>query len=284
MVDSIWTPILNMRTDYTPISQDDGMVEKQPATPAKTSAIVRWSTLIILLCTAVDVLLVFTLLFHGKADIFFSAPADPASPSALEMPSTYISFDLLYDGTVQRNHTMPPIVNLPRTINQVSSLQPSTVFPQWPESWLTVYGIVPINNRRLWVSSDISTIVQFRVLDYGMENCSLALTIPAAGHGEAHLAVSELHEDKAHLDVWALSASTKLDLQTLSWQTRPSRAAHIGRLSASYNQTHQLPSFSCRSGSYQTFELSCAGSGCGIDVTALSQNDVGLYMLQYQTK
>ncbi|KAI0056957.1 hypothetical protein BV25DRAFT_1974608 [Artomyces pyxidatus] len=56
------------------------------------------------------------------------------------------------------------------------------------------------------------------------------------------------------------------------------------RLTASFNRTHQLPSFSYRSGSYQTFELTCAVPGCGLDITALSQSAVGLYMLQYQTK
>ncbi|KAI0056954.1 hypothetical protein BV25DRAFT_1480742 [Artomyces pyxidatus] len=62
------------------------------------------------------------------------------------------------------------------------------------------------------------------------------------------------NEDKAHADVWGLSANTELDLQMLSWQMRPVQAALVGRLSASFNETDQLPSLSCRSGSYQAFE------------------------------
>ncbi|KAI0056958.1 hypothetical protein BV25DRAFT_1974612 [Artomyces pyxidatus] len=178
----------DMRTHYTPLPQDDAPAEKPLAIPAKSSVVMRWSIIVILLCTTIDILLVFSVLFYGSHDIFFFGRADLASP--LEMPSTYISFDLLYDGTVQRNYSHSPIVNIPRSTSQVSSLKPSEVFLPSPKSRLTVYESDPRNNRRLWVSSNTSTIVQFRVMDYGMEKCSLALSVPAAG--EADVVVSQL--------------------------------------------------------------------------------------------
>ncbi|KAI0056951.1 hypothetical protein BV25DRAFT_1920588 [Artomyces pyxidatus] len=272
---------LQPRAKYAPLPQDDETIEK-PA-ESKTYALIRWSTIVLLLCTVVDVFLVLSLVLRSDREVFSSTPASPTS--ALEMPNMYINFDKLYNGTIQENRTFPPIVNIPRGMSQVSSAQPNKVFPQWPESWLTIYGSVPINSRRLWVSPEVSTIVQFRVMDYGMENCSLVLTIPPAAENGTDILVSDLREDQARVDVWALSTSKRLDPQTLTWKTCPTRAAHVGMLAASYNETHELPSFACRSGSYQAFELSCAGSGCGLDITALNgQTAVGLYMRQYQTK
>ncbi|KAI0056934.1 hypothetical protein BV25DRAFT_1920577 [Artomyces pyxidatus] len=269
-------------TRYTLLRQDAEMIERPTDGIENTYRLFRYSTIVLLACAVLNVFLVLALFSHNNGEGVYSSPA--SHTSAVEMPSMYINFDTLYNGTIREDRTFPPIVNIPRGMSQVSSVQPTKVFPQWPESWLTIYGSVPINSRRLWVSPEVSTIVQFRAMDYGMENCSLALTIPPPEEDSADVIVSELREDKARVDVWALSTSSRLDLQMLSLKTRPPRAAHVGVLAASYNETHQLPSFSCRSGSYHAFELSCAGSGCGLDITVLSQTAVGLYMLQYQTK
>ena len=76
--------------------------------------------------------------------------------------------------------------------------EPDKFDPKWPVSFLAAYGTIPYNDLRLLVEPEvgslpplrqshnnmprqISTFVQFRALDYGMENCSLALSIPEYG-------------------------------------------------------------------------------------------------------
>lgn len=148
-------------------------------------------------------------------------------------------------------------------------------------------------------SKQTSTITQFRVIDYGMENCTLALTIPP--HVHSGFVISDLEEDFSHVDVWALSSIDKLDLRHLSWNTKPACTTYLGTLAAAYGSMHYLPSFLCPTGSYQTFELSCLKANCHIDVTSLERRAFGmhdfhrfisfhvlmpcsgLYMLQHQT-
>ena len=66
--------------------------------------------------------------------------------------------------------------------------EPYRVYPLWPVSFLAAQGIVWYNDRRLLVepevgsliitATQIDTLIQFRALDDGMDNCNLVLCFP----------------------------------------------------------------------------------------------------------
>ena len=120
----------------------------------------------------------------------------------------------------------------------------------------------------------VSTIVQFRAIDYGMENCSLALMPPSA-EGAA-LADIEL-------DVWALAdapqrpgrrLNANLDVRALTWASRPARKEHVGVLKVVGGETDM---FTCPSGSYHTLEIACATRGCDVDILGVGHGESGAF-------
>ncbi|KAH9979595.1 hypothetical protein BGW80DRAFT_1279156, partial [Lactifluus volemus] len=224
----------------------------------------------------------------------------PVDLAKLDAPSTYINFDLLYRNGTKTNSRFPPIQALPRALAQVSAREPDKVYPQWPVSFLAPYGSVPYNDRHLLVDPEvirfysliaasranhrkISTFVQFRALDYGMENCSLALHIPE--HGSESMEIARIGTT---IDVWSLAVDfNKVDLRTLSHRTLPDRVSKVGTFTPKYNTTERLPSFTCKSGTYHAFLLTCPEGvdreSCWMDVTGTKEELVGIYMEQHQT-
>ena len=121
----------------------------------------------------------------------------------------------------------------------------------------------------------VSTIVQFRAIDYGMENCSLALTPTSAG-GSALADVD--------LDVWTLAdapqrpgrrLNANLDVRTLTWASRPPRKEHVGVLKVVGGETRM---FTCPSGSYHTLEITCAMRGCDVDILGVGHGESGAFL------
>jgi hypothetical protein len=115
------------------------------------------------------------------------------------------------------------------------------------------------------------------VLDFGMENCSLSLTIPPRNSTR-----DVLHTDLGDsviLDVWSLPAKHKLDLYNLSWSKLPQPRVHIGHMNVSYGTTYRMPSFSCKSQSYQTFAVSCSSPGCLVNVTGKDVEPSGVIIM-----
>ncbi|KAH9956018.1 hypothetical protein BC827DRAFT_1234407 [Russula dissimulans] len=152
----------------------------------------------------------------------------------------------------------------------------------WPVSFLAPYGSVPYNDRRLLVDPEISTFVQFRALDYGMENCSLVLRIPDIDSDAMDVA-----RVGSTIDVWTLEVDSKVDLLKLCFKTLPRRVAKVGVFTPRYNTTEKLPSFTCPSGTYHAFLLTCSDGArkedCSVDVTSTREELVGVYMEQRQT-
>lgn len=110
-----------------------------------------------------------------------------------------------------------------------------------------------------------------------MENCSLALRIPA--HGSDDGAMEIAHIGSTAIDVWSLAVDAKVDLLKLSYNVLPRRIAKVGRFTARYNATEQLPSFACESGTYYAFLFTCPEGArkedCWVDVTSTKEELVG---------
>lgn len=120
----------------------------------------------------------------------------------------------------------------------------------------------------------MSTVAQFRVADFGMENCSLSITVPPRADSEDHIS-----DEPATLDIWSLPVTKKMDMQKLSWANRPTSGTLLGSLPVSFGETHRLPGYHCLSGSYQTFEFRCSTPGCKIDVMGNGDKASGLSLI-----
>lgn len=119
--------------------------------------------------------------------------------------------------------------------------------------------------------------MQFSVMDYGMENCSIVLATPEStslANEEDAAVVSFGLGSSAELDVWFLNTHKKLDYKRLSWNTKPQRAGHLGIFNMSYGSSQELPGFPCSSGSFQTIELSCRGI-CHVDMNVTRREPLG---------
>jgi hypothetical protein len=109
-----------------------------------------------------------------------------------------------------------------------------------------------------------------------MENCSLALRIPAE-HGSD--GAMEMAHIGSTIDVWSLAVNAKVDLSKLSYGVLPRRSAKVGSFTARYNATEQLPGFACESGTYYAFLFTCPEGArkedCWVDVTSTKEELVG---------
>lgn len=100
-----------------------------------------------------------------------------------------------------------------------------------------------------------------------MENCSVSLNVPVemdTGSGNHTV-----------IDVWKVEEKGKLNVRSISWNTKPSRLFLVGSFALPAATIQQLPKFECQSGSLQTFELSCRGN-CFIEAVADKRDAIGM--------
>ncbi|KAJ6448888.1 hypothetical protein C8R45DRAFT_1114956 [Mycena sanguinolenta] len=268
--------------EYAALLQDEDSPTKEASVPAsgtpraafKLERLVRVATGIIVLCTVIDCLL---LLYLGVQQ--HSAHRNAARDEEdLEIRSPYVNLAELYSQTSLKSSKHDPIVNHARAFVQISSTEPHRIFPPYGLLRPIADGLVPEYQRHLLVTPTISTIAQFRVADFGMENCSLSITVPPRADSNDHI-----HDEPATLEIWSYPVTKKLDMQKLSYATRPTGGTLFGSLPVSFGETHRLPGYRCLSGSYQTFEFKCSTPECKIDIMGNGDEASGLYMYQYQT-
>lgn len=98
-------------------------------------------------------------------------------------------------------------------------------------------------------------MVQFWAGDYGMERCSLEVTLPATSAAA----------ETAFIQIWRIDAPQRLSPENLAWESRPKKNGRLLSQTMQTNNTVHTEEFYCRSGSFQAFELGCAGDGCLVD-------------------
>ena len=114
--------------------------------------------------------------------------------------------------------------------------------------------------------------MEYRTIDFGMEDCHLILTLPEQGSVlelDAYSNVSMISK----VDVFLLDAEGPLDMKHLSYRTRPKVTK---RLAADVQVTTGgdtlLHRFFCPTAALYAFEITCADeSDCFLDVWS-SQN------------
>ncbi|KAG2124198.1 hypothetical protein DEU56DRAFT_917154 [Suillus clintonianus] len=272
----------NSREGYQALHQDthlsDEDLEDLPGRTNHNQTLSVWLLAITIVCTVLDFSMV-------AWDRFPRIDLRPTSTSdefeLLPFQNPYLNLDILYKDSNLNNSTHDPIINNVPVIAQVSNTEHQKVFPPFQPFKSVGEYTAPIFEQWLIVTHEVESIAQFRVLDFGMENCSLSLTVPPR-NSTGDLLSTDL-DDSVILDVWSLPARHKLDLYNLSWAKLPRPRVHIGHMNASYGKTYRMPGFKCKSQSYQTFAVSCSSPGCFVNITGKDLGPSGLYMYQSQT-
>ncbi|PPQ74084.1 hypothetical protein CVT26_006486 [Gymnopilus dilepis] len=260
--------------------QDNSKEQYQPAKdlrrgPTIWDVLTRWAAVIVLTTLAIDASCLLYLLSHTSNG---QALADLNN---LPVRSSYIGLDKLYDG--QKDMVaISPIFNLPRPIARVDKSRPTESYPRWEGMMSTGRGMIPYNEMQLILRPMVTSVARFRAIDFGMENCSLTLNIPPRGD-QRLLSVSTTDHNPILIDVWRLE-DNQVDMDNLTWETKPRRTLLEGTFELKPNSTQYLPGFFCPTSSFHHFELSCRDENCDLHVVATAREPFGLYMTQYQTR
>ena len=166
-----------------------------------------------------------------------------------------------------------PILLHPGLLSQINKAEPSRAYGDDPVKFAAWRGTEPPVDREFKVTATVrilnksrcassvgnmapkvSTVAEFRAIDYGMEDCQLLLIAPAiiSPNSTLHLGPGE-----NWVNIWRLDASFPMDKKTLSWNTRPSRIRQLDKVAMApgMNYTYQFP---CPSDSLHAFEFSAA--------------------------
>ncbi|KAJ7028060.1 hypothetical protein C8F04DRAFT_69279 [Mycena alexandri] len=190
--------------------------------------------------------------------------------SNLELPAANSYYGL--ENALRNSTAEPalPIKNPPFFAGHIDQMSPAYV-PFRLDRQFTHFGTVYPTDRRILVAPGISTIIQFRVQDFGMERCTLNLTTPAAMAGDA-VDHGHIHDraptetSKGLVELWQLKLDRCIDPTALSWSTRPRRSHLLATWDVSHRSNVGTLDFVCASRSIMSFELACAGEGaCQVD-------------------
>lgn len=192
--------------------------------------------------------------------------------SKLRRPSQFIGFDRI-------NRSLAPeakqLTNYPFLMSQIDSSSEYTVTNSAESTRdMTEIGMIVHERSRMTVTNtvsslisqalstlkshllfQISTIVQFRSIDYGMEKCEITLSIPAEKSSD--VSALSLSPSPFSIRLSLMQEPFALDPHTLSWSTRPSVVSNIATFQVSRGITWNR-NLSCEIDELLTFELSCA--------------------------
>ncbi|KAG1889971.1 hypothetical protein F4604DRAFT_1568427 [Suillus subluteus] len=110
---------------------------------------------------------------------------------------------------------------------------------------MTRAGTISPYDRKVHVTQIVSTIFQFRAIDWGMENCELHVALPPVVRPTT-------------LASHRLDATVPVDISTLSFNVRPPRVAKLGNIVPGKDSLdwHRKPS--CAMDDVLVFELACS--------------------------
>lgn len=252
--------------DYTELSQLDSGSEElsRKVAPADQSTSanskrVLWMTYAVVLCTIINV----AILIYDRAD-------DTSLPDiqSLPRPNPYPGLEPLLRN-ISQSDKPKPINTWPVFIGAVSEADAARVYAEEPPHAFTPVGTVYPSTKHFRISKDLDSIIQFRVRDFAMENCSISILLPDDVLNPESPFDSPLRG--SHVEIWKLQTSQLLDPDTLSWKTKPAQESLLDVLAWPTDSTTPSvsTSFGCASRSLQTFRLSCRSdsqSDCEVDL------------------
>ncbi|PSR83172.1 hypothetical protein PHLCEN_2v377 [Hermanssonia centrifuga] len=243
----------------------------------KRSSFGYWALAICVLCTAINLVTTFTVPFSS------TPPAKPMGSLTandvrlLRRPSQYIGLEKVVRPSPPepKSFWIYPIVLAP-----IDNADKSKVFDDDPKRYASQIGTITPEIRRVLVTDTVSTIAQFRAIDFGMESCELNILIPAVSSA-----------DGAAISVYRVNETYALDTRTLSYGTRPQRLQKLSDIPINPDDNvHWHRKFACPSESVLSFELACStatGHSCNLewwqDKTQSSMDNSGIYIVQHAT-
>ncbi|KAH9486100.1 hypothetical protein JR316_0000164 [Psilocybe cubensis] len=242
------------------------------AIEASSKTAQKWHTTPTTVTTAITIGLAIFFIFDIMAFVYIIMILKETSRigavDSLPFKNPYVGLDQLYNLHKIKPSQYDRIVNEPRLATQISQDEPQKIFPVDLHRWLSDFGLLSPPDRNFKVTSTIHTILQFHVLDYGMEQCSLAVRLPNREDILPHPFSLPVTGDTVRLDICELAASRPLKESTLSWSTRPNCIRSLGSLDAKIGGEVSMEPFFCRSGSFIAYQVSCAKGfpGCEVDV------------------
>ncbi|KAF6741649.1 hypothetical protein DFP72DRAFT_243079 [Ephemerocybe angulata] len=239
-----------MNSEYIPLKDTPSDEEQEfiPATresglsaPPRYSGLMSFGALTILfLCTLANTL---HLTFHENV---------PA-PIPTRQPSTYMG--LSPEGpSSEESFTLFPVV-----LTQIDSSSKAHIFKEDVKQTSSAFGTVWPDIRHFQLRSTISSVAQFRPVDYGYESCALTFMLnPEAAHGGD---VQSLPSLPHPVDVYIHHGAGPIAPGSLSYNKLYGRRGSNRRLLETIavlpNTTTKGESFPCASGSLITLEVSC---------------------------
>ncbi|KAF9002065.1 hypothetical protein BDQ17DRAFT_1186166, partial [Cyathus striatus] len=137
----------------------------------------------------------------------------------------------------------------PIVLAPIDSSKPFQIFGLDPKAQRTSIGSISPEKRQLHISDTISTVVQFRALDFGMESCELAIRMD--------LKKMDVGSTFHSLDLFTLEGKFPLRTDQLSYNNRPSRIQKVAEISELKDGYNVLYNFDCKMDGLFTFELAC---------------------------
>ncbi|EEB87723.1 hypothetical protein MPER_14831, partial [Moniliophthora perniciosa FA553] len=102
-----------------------------------------------------------------------------------------------------------PITSFAHVVLQVDLRDPQRILSEDERGYYSREGAIYPDDRHIKVSSKVSTVIQFRNLDYGMERCALYISVPALNM--PHDPATNIEpEDGARVDIWTLDTSDEI--------------------------------------------------------------------------
>ncbi|KAI0700813.1 hypothetical protein C8T65DRAFT_580024 [Cerioporus squamosus] len=218
------------------------------------------------------------------ARMFNSVFQDKDFASNLEYANPYIGLKELYESGKVNSSEIAPILMRPRVSAQVLVDEPDKLAPRgehdyWHETW----GMLSPNERYLHVTPNVHTIVQFRAIDFGMEDCHLVFTLPKLGVPLEDHASFSMHPS-SRFDVFRLVVERPINVKKLSYRTKPKVAEKVATLQARMDGDTLIHRFPCPWSSLHVFEVACAeGTECMVDTWSSQNTTYGVNMYQHQT-
>jgi len=204
--------------------------------------------------------------------------------STLERPSVYVGLEKV-KWSEDRLKSIPDVRNFPNIIAQVSKTYPDKVFPLDTRRWLSDRGMLSPDEHQILITADVSTLIQFRILDYGMERCSVTFDFPdettiRARHRDNNLDLNGITK----VNVWELDATTEIDVKTISRRTAPPRKKLVDTLDVKMGNLTSTVEFPCQARSLHTYELGCVAHDCRVMFWQDKDTPfLAVYMLQKTT-
>ncbi|EEB92570.1 hypothetical protein MPER_08898 [Moniliophthora perniciosa FA553] len=200
--------------------------------------------------------------------------------SKLEHRSTYIGLERLYNAT-NKAPERQPIYNWPRHLSVISYNDPEPSKPQGRRYHYTDNGYIPTEVYRVAVGTQISTVAQFQVMDWGMENCQLVIN-PSAVNDTNNFS---LIDSQGVIDIRVLEALSDSYLKNPTWSRKPKRVKFLISIEVSYGLESRSPMFACLSASIQPIEIACSSvdPSCRVDLMHTGWKKNVLYMQQSQS-